>query len=218
MTQMVSSQSCWFPLHSELLHSGVVVFHAVSCRQQPAVAQHGSSTRVTRPSHVKADLPGPLPLPRDLTPHDARAPVRPHTALWKKQTNKKTRMKIEKNCARKVCARDNVRQLSSSEPSSQSGSPSQSGFSLLMHLPLLQRKVNSEHRCSTSAGDRTVSELATADVTLHPSFSGSADALSVFVPPCFYFPDLGTDDQLCGSFSLIPAAIRYCRLWSGLYK
>ncbi len=50
----------------------------------------------------------------------------------------------------RVCAL-NIRQSSSSEPSSQSCSPSHSGFSLLMQRPLLQRNVNSEHCCNTRA-------------------------------------------------------------------
>lgn len=69
---------------------------------------------------------------------------------------------------------DNVRQFSSSEPSSQSRSPSQSGFSLLMHFPFLQRKVNSEQRCSTTAEEQDGLVLVLAPVLGTHSSTGSA--------------------------------------------
>lgn len=89
---------CGLWLHPELLPAGCGVMNTVGRRQQPAVAQHGSSTRVTRSFDVKADLPGPLPLPGHLTAHNAGAPVWPHTALWKK---KEAAMKTQNNCARR---------------------------------------------------------------------------------------------------------------------
>lgn len=59
----------------------------------------------------------------------------------------------------------NIRQLSSSEPSSQSSSPSHSGFSLLMQRPVLQRNVNSEHFCNTRAANRHKHRWHTGRVT-----------------------------------------------------
>lgn len=90
-------------------------------------------------------------------------------------------------CAPQTCAcPDDVRQFSSSEPSSQSRSPSQSGFSLLMHFPFLQRKVNSEQRCSTTAEEQDGlvlvpgTHVTTAEITFHQPFSDSDTGSAVF--------------------------------------
>lgn len=120
---------------------------------------------------VEADLPGPLALPRRLSSHDARAAVRPYPALWKHtcvQALPPLNSIPQPSVGKCVV---NLPQLSSSEASVQSCTPSHSGFILLMQSLFLHWKVNSEHVCSTKAERRDTRAASVSNADPQVSFT-----------------------------------------------
>lgn len=151
-----------------LLPCPVIILHTVGSSDHPARADDGRSAHMAIAFDVEADLPGELALLCVLAAHDTRrlehAPPTVCTGdnhsgllelvvplkcmqvfLYSFWCNKKVwagttcglKWKTNKGAA---C---NVPHLASSDPSSQSGVPSHSGFTLFMQFPFLHRYVRS---------------------------------------------------------------------------
>lgn len=158
----------------------LLVLNAVGGGQQPAVAQHRGSTHMSHSLEVEADLPGPLALPRCLSSHDARAAVRPYPALWKHtyvQALPPLNSIPQPSVGKCVV---NLPQLSSSESSVQSCTPSHSGFILLMQSLFLHWKVNSEHVCSTKAEKRETRAVSVSNSDPQVSFTSKCCLIKDF--------------------------------------